>query len=93
MIEKDRKQICCNTPTAGSPTQNRRAKRYMQSLWTVVSYLDVDQAILSRIERGQQKASREQAVKLAAYFNVSEDELLIADEELGIKALKVVEAK
>jgi transcriptional regulator with XRE-family HTH domain len=73
-------------------------------LRTVAAYLDIDQAILSRIERGQRKASREQIVKLAAYFNVSEDELLVAwlsdkvvyevlDEDIALQALKVAEAK
>jgi transcriptional regulator with XRE-family HTH domain len=47
-------------------------------LRTVAAFLDIDQAILSRIERGQRKASREQIVKLAEYFNVDENELLIA---------------
>ncbi|GHT28294.1 transcriptional regulator [Bacteroidia bacterium] len=73
-------------------------------LRTVAAYLDIDPAIMSRIERGQRKASREQVTKLAAYFNVSEDELIIAwlsdkvvyelaDEQLGIEALKVAEEK
>ncbi|MDR0681736.1 MAG: helix-turn-helix transcriptional regulator [Dysgonamonadaceae bacterium] len=75
-----------------------------QPLRTVAAYLDIDQAILSRIERGQRKASREQVVKLADYFKVKEEDLLvawlsdklvyeIADEQLGIKALKVAEEK
>jgi transcriptional regulator with XRE-family HTH domain len=44
-------------------------------LRVVVAFLDIDPAIMSRIERGQRKASREQVVKLTKYFNVSEDEL------------------
>jgi transcriptional regulator with XRE-family HTH domain len=75
-----------------------------QPLRTVAAYLDIDQAILSRIERGQRKASREQVIKLAKYFNVKADDLLIAwlsdklvyeiaDEQLGIEALKVAEEK
>lgn len=47
-------------------------------LRVIAAYLDIDQAILSRIERGQRRASREQVVKLAKYFDVSETELLIA---------------
>jgi transcriptional regulator with XRE-family HTH domain len=73
-------------------------------LRTVAAYLDIDPAIMSRIERGQRKASRKQIIKLAEYFNVSENELIIAwlsdkvvyelaDEELGIEALKVAEEK
>jgi transcriptional regulator with XRE-family HTH domain len=70
----------------------------------VAAYLDIDQAILSRIERGQRKASRKQIVKLAGYFNVDEDELLVAwlsdkvvyevlDEDIALQALKVAEEK
>jgi len=38
-------------------------------LRTVAAYLDLDQAILSRIERGQRIATRNQVIKLAEYFN------------------------
>lgn len=70
----------------------------------VAAYLDIDQAILSKIERGQRKPSREQVVKLAEYFKVKENELLIAwlsdklvyeleDEDIALKALQVAEEK
>jgi predicted nucleotidyltransferase len=73
-------------------------------LRTVAAFLDIDQAILSKIERGQRNASRELIVKLAAYFNVNESELLVswlsdklvyevADEEVALKALQVAEEK
>ena len=73
-------------------------------LRTVSAYLDIDQAILSKIERGQRNASREQVIKLADFFKVKEDDLLvfwlsdklvyeIADEEIALKALKVAEEK
>jgi transcriptional regulator with XRE-family HTH domain len=73
-------------------------------LRVIAAYLDIDPAIMSRIERGQRKASREQIVKLAEYFNVNEDELIIAwlsdkvvyelaNEQNAIKALKVAEEK
>ena len=44
-------------------------------LRTVAAYLDIDQAILSRIERGQRNASREQVVKLAEYFKLNENDM------------------
>jgi transcriptional regulator with XRE-family HTH domain len=73
-------------------------------LRTVAAYLDIDQAILSRIERGQRKPTREQVVKLATYFKVSENDLLVAwlsdklvfevaDEQNALKALQVAEEK
>lgn len=73
-------------------------------LRTVAAYLDVDQAILSKIERGQRKPTREQVVKLAEYFKVKENDLLVAwlsdklvyeleDEEVALKALQLAEEK
>lgn len=73
-------------------------------LRSVAAYLDIDQAILSKIEHGHRKPSREQVVKLAKYFKVKENELLLAwlsdkvvyeleDEELALKALLLAEDK
>jgi len=73
-------------------------------LRTVAAYLDIDQAILSRIERGERKATREHIVKLAQYFNIPEKDLLItwladkvvyeiADESVAFDALKVAEKR
>ena len=73
-------------------------------LRTVAAFLDIDQAILSKIERGQRKPTREQVVKLAGYFKVKENDLLVAwlsdklvyeleDEEVAVKALKAAEER
>lgn len=73
-------------------------------LRTVTAYLDIDQAILSKVERGQRNASREQVIKLAEFFKVKENELLVswlsdklvyevADEDVALKALQVAEEK
>jgi predicted nucleotidyltransferase/DNA-binding XRE family transcriptional regulator len=73
-------------------------------LRTVAAFLDIDQAILSKIERGQRKPTREQVVKLAEYFKVKENDLLVAwlsdklvyeveDEEMALKALQVAEER
>lgn len=73
-------------------------------LRTVASYLDIDQAILSKIERGLRNATREQVVKLAAYFKVKESDLLVSwlsdklvyelyGEQLALEALQVAEEK
>ncbi len=73
-------------------------------LRTVAAWLDIDQAILSKIERGQRKANREQVVKLANYFKVKEDDLSVQwlsdklmydveDEEMALKALQMAEEK
>ena len=87
----------------GETIRNLRADKQLP-LRTVAAYLDIDQAILSRIERGERKATREHIVKLAQYFNVPEKELLItwladklvyevADESIAVEALKVAEEK
>jgi predicted nucleotidyltransferase len=89
----------------GFPETIRKLREGKQlPLRTVAAYLDIDQAILSKIERGQRKAARELVVKLATYFNANEDELLIswlsdklvyevADEQIAMKALQVAEEK
>ena len=80
----------------------REAKKL--PLRTVAAFLDMDQAILSKIERGQRNISRAQVVKLAGYYEAKEEDLLIAwlsdklvyeveDEEHAIKALQVAVEK
>ncbi len=70
----------------------------------VAAYLDIDQAILSKIERGQRKLSKEQVIKLAGFFNYNEKEMLITflsdkiiyeigNEDYAKEALKVAEEK
>ncbi len=70
----------------------------------VAAELDIDQSILSKIERGERKASKEQIIQIARIFNVDEKELLInylsdrvlydlKDEDLATDALKVAEKK
>lgn len=64
----------------------------------------IDQAVLSKLENGQRRASREQVCKFASYYNVSDNELMIAwlsdkivyeleNEDLAVKALQVAEEK
>ncbi|WP_417361448.1 helix-turn-helix domain-containing protein [Galbibacter sp.] len=70
----------------------------------VSAELDIDTAILSKIERSVRKATKEQILKLAEILNLNKEDLLvqylserilyeIKDEELGEKALKVAEQK
>ena len=70
----------------------------------VAAYLDIDQAILRKVERGKRIATREHVVKLARYFKVKEESLLVAwlsdklvyeleDEDMALKALQVAEEK
>lgn len=87
----------------GDTVRRLREERELP-LRTVAAFLDIDQAILSKIERGHRKPTREQVVKLAGYFKVKENDLLVAwlsdklvyeleDEEVALKALQVAEEK
>jgi len=73
-------------------------------LRVLASFLDVDQAILSKIERGLKNASREQVVKLADFFHEDVHKLLtdwladkllviIKDEDKALEVLQVAEEK
>ncbi len=73
-------------------------------LRVVAGFLDIDQAILSKVERGERKPTRYQVVKLAEYFGVDVNDLLVSwlsdklvneveDEEVGLSALQMAEEK
>lgn len=68
----------------------------------VAAELDVDTAMLSKIERGERNAKREHVLQLSKILNLDKNELLtlwladkvyevIEDEEVGLNALKVAE--
>lgn len=70
----------------------------------VAADLEIDKAILSKIERGERNATREQLLKLARYFSLNEDDLYVAwlsnklifglgDDTLAAQALQVAEEK
>ena len=80
----------------------RQEKGY--PLRKVAAFLDIDQAILSKMERGQRRISKEQIIKLAKFFNFSEKEMLvtyfsdrivyeIGESQYSKDALKVAEEK
>lgn len=73
-------------------------------LRVVAARLDIDQAILSKIENGKRTATRDNVKKLAKYFKVNEDELIISwlsdklmyevkDEKLALQAIQAAEEK
>ncbi|MFH0866364.1 MAG: helix-turn-helix transcriptional regulator [Bacteroidota bacterium] len=68
----------------------------------VAAKLDMDTAMLSKVERGERRAKREQVLMLAEIFNVNNEELLslwlaakvydvLKDEDMASRALKVAE--
>jgi len=73
-------------------------------LRVVAARLDIDQAILSKIENGKRIATRDNVKKLAKYFKVNEDELIISwlsdkllyeveDDKLALQAIQAAEEK
>ena len=72
----------------------------------VASYLEIDTAMISKMERGERKLNRIQVIKIAEYYNVSQEKLLtlwVCDRVLDVvenepfarkgmqKALKILE--
>lgn len=90
-------------PTIGQQIRQLREARGLP-LRKVAAALDIDQSILSKIERGERRATKEQILLIARIFGVDERELLvnylsdqvlyqIEDEDLAMEALKVAEEK
>ena len=72
------------------------------SLRKTAMQVDIDVAILSKMERGERKFSKEMVLKLADLYNANADKLVIEflservlyeleDEDFGLEALKVAE--
>lgn len=87
--------------TTGKIIRDQREKKGLL-LRHVSAKLDIDTAILSKIERGERKATREQIIKLADMLALDKKSLLIQylsekilyeiqNEDLGFQALKVAE--
>jgi HTH-type transcriptional regulator, competence development regulator len=92
-----------STKSVGEKLRNIREAKELP-LRKVSLLLDIDVAILSKMERGERKITKEIVLKLADIYDYNTDELLvlylsdkilheIKDEELGIEALKVAEEK
>lgn len=89
--------------TAGQIIRTKRESLGLL-LRQVASHLDIDQAILSKIERNERKPTKDNIIKLAEFLKLNEEDLLIqfmsekiayeiADEEYASKVLKVAEQK
>jgi HTH-type transcriptional regulator, competence development regulator len=68
----------------------------------VAAHLKIDPSLLSKIERGDKRSTREQVVSMAKMYKADEKELMVSylserviyqveDEDLAIEALKVAE--
>lgn len=89
--------------TIGQILRNKRQELGLL-LRQVSAHIDIDQAILSKIERNERKPTKEMLEKLAEILKLDKDELLvqfmsdkivyeIADEDCASKVLKVAEKK
>ena len=92
-----------STETIGEKLRHIREERELP-LRKVAALLDIDVAILSKMERGERKLTKDIVLKLAEIYRHNADELLvlflsdkimyeIQDEDLGEKALKVAEQR
>jgi transcriptional regulator with XRE-family HTH domain len=92
-----------STETVGEKLRQLREQNKMP-LRKVAVLLDIDVAILSKMERGERKLTKEVVLKLADIYNHNADELLISflsdkimfeiqDEDLGEMALKLAEER
>ncbi|HRA60102.1 MAG TPA: helix-turn-helix transcriptional regulator [Bacteroidia bacterium] len=87
--------------TTGEIIREKREKKGLL-LRQVSAQLDIEPAILSKIERGERKPTRDQINKLTDILEIDKETLLvqflsekilyeIQHEDLGMKALKVAE--
>lgn len=70
----------------------------------VAAYIEVDTAFISKVERGEKKASREQVCKLAIFLNVPQEELIplwlsdklidtLSDDPFANEAIKITQKR
>jgi HTH-type transcriptional regulator, competence development regulator len=95
--------VVMSTETIGEKLRHIREEKELP-LRKVAALLDIDVAILSKMERGERKITKEVVLKLADIYNYDADDLLVSflsdkilyeiqDEDLGIEALKVAEER
>ncbi len=89
--------------TLGQILKSKRESKNLL-LRQVAAYLDIDQAILSKIEKGDRKPTKENISKLSEILEIDREELMvqflsekiayeIVEEDCASRALKVAEKK
>lgn len=92
-----------STETIGEKLRHIREEKELP-LRKVAALLDIDVAILSKMERGERRITKEVVLKLADIYDYNADDLLVSflsdkilyeiqNEDLGIEALKVAEER
>lgn len=95
--------VFMSTETIGEKLRHIREEKELP-LRKVAALLDIDVAILSKMERGERRITKEVVLKLADIYDHNADDLLVSflsdkilyeiqDEDLGIEALKVAEER
>lgn len=83
-----------------------RKKRKERGLYLrqVAAGTDIDQAIISKFEKGERKPTREQVLRIAKFYGIKQDKLLVTwwsdkvaydlkNERIASEVLKVAEQK
>jgi len=89
--------------TFGQKLRELRGKEKLL-LRQVAAAVEMDTALLSKIERGERMPNREQVLTFATFFKVKADDLVVAwlsdklasevqNEHVGLKAIKIAEKK
>lgn len=92
-----------STETIGKKLRHIREEKELP-LRKVAALIDIDVAILSKMERGERRITKEVVLKLANIYDYNADDLLVSflsdkilyeiqNEDLGIEALKVAEER
>jgi transcriptional regulator with XRE-family HTH domain len=95
--------IFMSTETIGEKLRYIREEKVLP-LRKVAALLDIDVAILSKMERGERRITKDVVLKLASIYDYNSEELLInflsdkilyeiQNEDLGVEALKVAEER
>lgn len=89
--------------TLGEIIRVEREKRGLL-LRHVGAAIDVDQALISKFERGERLPTKEQVIRLASFYEREENDLVAAwladkilievrNEKMGLRAMKLAEEK
>ena len=88
----------------GQKVRELREKKNLL-LRQIAAHLEIDTALISKIERGERKASKQQVINIAKFLNANENELLtlwLADKiesticeepKVAYKAMKIANKK
>ena len=94
------KSILFKLNTLGDKIRQARESQGLL-LRQAAAYLEVDTALVSKIERGERRPQKDQVIKMADFLKLNHEDLIvlwmadkiseiITDNKIGIKALEIV---